>query len=627
MSGICFEKGAERIIMLEKVKCIIWDLDETFWQGTLSEGAVYVPERIALLLRHLTDAGIVNSICSKNDYGKTKRELEKNNLWEFFVFPSIDWLPKGSRVKNIIQNMKLRPENILFLDDNLQNLEEAKHFCPGILTGTPDIIPDLCNEAEKIPKKDKNHKRLNQYITLQAKETAKQDFESNEEFLKACNIRVQIENDCQKNIERIHELLARSNQLNYTKYRASIEELREMINDSTVECGYVQVRDKFGDYGIIGFYAIKDGEAIHYAFSCRTLGMLVEQYVYMTVGCPHIDIQGEVVTQLNDTFLPPWINQKEKATQSNYDKYVTNNKVLFKGPCDMQLIFSYIKPSSDIVTEFSYVNDKGTYVEGHNVTSSIVTAMNITEDRVREILDELPFADEGMFKTAIGKEPFHFIVLSMIPEAVLRVYRRKSTGDCISLCGTNLTNPGNYERIVNKKCYTANINFTYTMLEKFAGNYEWVDLRQFDRTIQNLTEIRNRISNGCKLVLLLGSEREFDPNVKPTEHQYSQLYRILNKKIREWKKGKDNVEIVHIDDFITSENDFRGSINHFSNQVYYNMAMHLINLFSIEECNIRIKNKNDIYFMKQKKRLIKQITKHKKLYSFLKKIKKKLNNR
>ena len=51
----------------EKIKMIIWDLDETFWKGTLSEEDVMIPEENRSLIRKLTDAGIVNCICSKND--------------------------------------------------------------------------------------------------------------------------------------------------------------------------------------------------------------------------------------------------------------------------------------------------------------------------------------------------------------------------------------------------------------------------------------------------------------------------------------------------------------------------------------------------------------------------------
>ena len=51
----------------DKIKLVIWDLDETFWQGTFSEGNVEIPDQNRRLIALLTDIGIVNSICSKND--------------------------------------------------------------------------------------------------------------------------------------------------------------------------------------------------------------------------------------------------------------------------------------------------------------------------------------------------------------------------------------------------------------------------------------------------------------------------------------------------------------------------------------------------------------------------------
>ena len=53
----------------EKIKLVIWDLDETFWKGTLSEEHVSIPEENRRLVLRMTDIGIVNSICSKNDFG------------------------------------------------------------------------------------------------------------------------------------------------------------------------------------------------------------------------------------------------------------------------------------------------------------------------------------------------------------------------------------------------------------------------------------------------------------------------------------------------------------------------------------------------------------------------------
>ena len=51
----------------DKIKLVVWDLDDTFWQGTISEETVEIPEKNRALLKNLTDIGIINSICSKND--------------------------------------------------------------------------------------------------------------------------------------------------------------------------------------------------------------------------------------------------------------------------------------------------------------------------------------------------------------------------------------------------------------------------------------------------------------------------------------------------------------------------------------------------------------------------------
>lgn len=42
----------------EKIKLVIWDLDETFWKGTFSEGPVDVPQGNVSLLKNLTDRGL-----------------------------------------------------------------------------------------------------------------------------------------------------------------------------------------------------------------------------------------------------------------------------------------------------------------------------------------------------------------------------------------------------------------------------------------------------------------------------------------------------------------------------------------------------------------------------------------
>ena len=160
------------MIDLNSIKLVVWDLDECFWQGTLSSSEPIRPVQENLdAVRKLTDAGIINSICSKNDYSEAKAKLiELGGIWDFFVFPSIDWTPKGERLRKNISLMKLRPNNVLFIDDNAANLNEAKFYMPEIKLLKVEELPDLYAGVEKMSRSDAEHRRLEQYKILERKE-------------------------------------------------------------------------------------------------------------------------------------------------------------------------------------------------------------------------------------------------------------------------------------------------------------------------------------------------------------------------------------------------------------------------------------------------------------------------
>src|SRR5699024_10465947 len=130
-----------------------------------------------------------------------------------------------------------------------------------------------------------------------------------------------------------HDLILRSNQLNFTKIRSSEEELREIMEDPRIQSGYISVADRFGDYGITGFYAMEERRLIHFTFSCRILGMGVEQYVYNVLGRPGLEIEGEVISDLSEKELPPWINQNREIEQTDTMKIegLREHMVLVKG--------------------------------------------------------------------------------------------------------------------------------------------------------------------------------------------------------------------------------------------------------------------------------------------------------
>ena len=127
---------------ISKIKVVIWDLDNTFWDGVISEGEVQPVQKNIDLIKSLSTHGIVNSICSKNSFDECKRKLEELGVWDYFVFPSIDWTPKTNRVIQIIKDMGLRPENSLFLDDEPANLQRVLSVDDSVMCGTAQELVD-----------------------------------------------------------------------------------------------------------------------------------------------------------------------------------------------------------------------------------------------------------------------------------------------------------------------------------------------------------------------------------------------------------------------------------------------------------------------------------------------------
>ena len=164
----------------------------------------------------------------------------------------------------MIEGAALRAENVLFIDDNPSNLEEAKFFNPGIMVAHPrDVLDALLDHPNLEGKPDPELTRLKQYQFLQKKvEEQSTTSLSNEEFLRQSNVQVTIDYDIAGNFDRVVELINRTNQLNYTKIRVDrprkIERFREMLDEMFgMHAGCVRAKDNYGDYGLIGFFLMK----------------------------------------------------------------------------------------------------------------------------------------------------------------------------------------------------------------------------------------------------------------------------------------------------------------------------------------------------------------------------------
>jgi len=269
-----------------KIKLIIWDLDDTLWQGTLADGdKVILHQHRADMIRQFNQHGIVSAICSKNNFATAHQILENFHLWDEFVFPRIAFQPKGNTIKQLIEDMQLRPMNALFIDDNPHHLNEVKKLLPEIhvLDATQvecdQVLQQILHENQHVRKN-----RVEEYRILQTKvDDRQQQTVSNEDFLRSCRIHVAyaFRMDMLDFTDRIAELVNRSNQLNYTQSRLEPHSIVEkIINVAHYNTWSLFVWDRYGYYGLVGFIMVartKIPKLIHFVFSCRIMHMGIEQ--------------------------------------------------------------------------------------------------------------------------------------------------------------------------------------------------------------------------------------------------------------------------------------------------------------------------------------------------------------
>ncbi|HEX5827571.1 MAG TPA: HAD-IIIC family phosphatase, partial [Candidatus Limnocylindrales bacterium] len=356
--------GAERPATVPpQVKMVIWDLDETLWEGILSEGPVQLPARRAEQLRRLVDRGVMVSVSSRNDEATARAELERHGLWDLVIFPRINWEAKGAQIRDLIEAAQLRAPNVLFVDDNHLNREEAAFFAPGLQTADP-ADPGFDARVEAViaaGKDDAHHRRLAEYRLLETKAREAAAFGDNIEFLRSCAIRVTVR-ERPSEVGRIAELIARTNQLNYRKVRVDEDGVRALLEDPSTTSLAVNVSDRFGDYGLVGFAAVRDGRVEQLAFSCRILGMGVERAIYERLGRPAIDVAEPVSAPL-DGPTTDWLTIVEGGgdeaaggarAAGEEAAGAAAGPILFVGGCDLEQAVAQLDAGANVTTHFNY---------------------------------------------------------------------------------------------------------------------------------------------------------------------------------------------------------------------------------------------------------------------------------
>lgn len=262
-----------------KIKCVVWDLDNTVWDGILSEDEnVKLREEVLEVIKELDARGILNSIASKNNYEPAMEKLKEFGIEEYFLYPQISWNEKSDSVQNIAKSINIGIDTLAFIDDQPYELDEVQFSCPEVMCILEDKIDKLLDMPEFHPKfiTGESKKRRQMYQSDIERKTIEEKYEGpKEEFLASLNMFCTIKAAEEEDLKRAEELTVRTNQLNTTGYTYSYEELKELMDSPDYKLYVCKLDDKFGTYGNIGIALVKCEEEEWviklFLMSCRVM--------------------------------------------------------------------------------------------------------------------------------------------------------------------------------------------------------------------------------------------------------------------------------------------------------------------------------------------------------------------
>ena len=268
----------------KSVKCVVFDLDNTLWNGILIEDDnVAVSSETIALLKQLDERGILLSIASKNDHESAWKKLQELGLSEYFLYPQINWNPKSQSVKTIAQRLNIGIDAIAFVDDNSFELDEVARACPEVVCVNSTKIASLSSdprfEGSSTPEA---RLRRQLYRESAARELAQESFGSDySKFLESCEIVLEISSYSPEQAERVAELVQRTNQLNFSGHKHTRPELEELLSNPLLDKFVLKCSDRYGSYGTVGFCLVEHASDTicvrDFMLSCRVQGKLIEK--------------------------------------------------------------------------------------------------------------------------------------------------------------------------------------------------------------------------------------------------------------------------------------------------------------------------------------------------------------
>ena len=278
-------------------KCLVLDLDNTLWGGVIGDDGLQnlilgrdQPVGEAFLnfqsyVKDLQRRGVILAVCSKNDAQNAKEGFSHPDsilkLEDFSAFKA-NWNPKPENIREIAAELNIGLDSLVFVDDNPAERAFVSEQLPEV--AVPDVGSDVCCFAEileyeryfEVDKLVQDDLSRSNYYSSNAQRSAYQsDFRDYGEFLASLEMTAEIGSFLLVYLERITQLINKTNQFNLTTRRYTSAEVESIARDQSFITLYGRLADRFGDNGLvsilIGQVFEETVELDLWLMSCRVL--------------------------------------------------------------------------------------------------------------------------------------------------------------------------------------------------------------------------------------------------------------------------------------------------------------------------------------------------------------------
>ena len=287
-------------------KLLILDLDNTLWGGVIADDGMEAIElgdtsprgeafkAFQKYILSLKDRGTLLAVCSKNDHAKAAAAFTDHpesvlRLEDFVAFKA-NWEPKSENIRQMAAELNLGLDSFVFVDDNPAEIDIVRQFVPEVATlllgpDPSEYVAQLqdCRffEPRQITVED-----MEKTAAYQSEEKRRALFATVTDmgsYLQSLEMKAGIREFTPVDVQRLAQLINKSNQFNLTTRRRTEADLLALIGDPAHFGFSVRLKDRFGDHGLISIVIAKIAEETleidTWLMSCRVLKRQVEDEV------------------------------------------------------------------------------------------------------------------------------------------------------------------------------------------------------------------------------------------------------------------------------------------------------------------------------------------------------------